>query len=217
MATKVAKSIGVAVGLVVVLFLVAGRRIGELSGYARATADTTVDGLTDSLPQEIRDRKIDRDIKAARLDLIDRQVQLNLSQGQIQQLQKDVEQLQASVGRRQRLLSEAYPVLKRAVAKKEADVQFAGTKFTLRDFQREVDDLMSQQDRETRQLKIKQDGLARLEKSVADGDRAISEMRSAMESSEQEVAVLKARRQQAEVESTTLDMIASVTANGQST
>lgn len=179
MLTKVLTGLGVVAVVLTGLYLVAGRRIGELTGYARATADTTVDGITDNLPQEIRDRKIEQDLKAARQDLIDRQVQLNLSQGQIEQLRKDVEQLHASVERRQRLLSEAYPVLKQAVAKKKAEVQFASTKLALSDFQREIDDLMSQQDRETRQLKIKQDGLARLEKSAADGERAIAELRQA--------------------------------------
>lgn len=84
------------------------------------------------------------------------------------------------------------------------------------DFQREVDDLMTAQDRETRQLKSEKKGLARIEQSAREGERALAEMRQALETAEQEVAVLKARREKAEVESSTLDMIASVTSRGQS-
>lgn len=213
MLRKILTASAAAVVVLVGLYLVAGRRLGELSGLARASADRTVDSLTEQLPQEVRDRKMEHDLQSARQELIDRQVALNLSRTQIDQLRHDVEQLQASVTRRQRLLAEAYPVLKKAIDGKKTEVQFASTHFAMPDFQREIDDLMSQQDRETRQLKIKQEGLARLEKSVTEGERALADMRSALETTEQEVAVLKSRREQAEVESTTLDMISSVTAD----
>jgi len=211
MLRKVLMASGVALALLVGLFVIAGRRLGELAGIARAGADQTVDALTEQLPAEVRDRKMDHDLELARQELIDRQVALNLSRGQIDQLRSDVEQLKASVARRQRLLAEAYPVLKDAVDGQKTEMQFASTSFAMPDFQREVDDLMSQQDRETRQLKIKGEGLARLEKSVTEGERAIADMRVALETTEQEVAILKARREQAEVEETTLDMVASAT------
>jgi len=201
---------GVALVLLIGLFVLAGRRLGELAGFARAGADHTVDALTEQLPPGVRDRKMDHDLELARQELLDRQVALNLSRGQIGQLRSDVEQLKASVARRQRLLAEAYPILKDAVDSQKAEVQFASTNFPMPDFQREVDELMSQQDRETRQLKIKEEGLARLEKSISEGERAAADMRVALETTEQEVAVLKSRREQAEVESTTLDMVSSV-------
>jgi chromosome segregation ATPase len=198
------------------LFVVAGRRIGELVGYVRATADQTVDGLTEQIPDAVHDRKMEHEIMTARQELIDRQVQLNLSRGQIDELRNDIEQLEASVSRRQRLLAEAYPVLKEAIDQGKATVRFASNDFSMRDFQREIDDLMTLQDRETRQVKVKKEGLDRLEKSVHDGEQALADMRLGLEGAEQEVAVLKSRREQAQAESSALDMIASVTTHGQS-
>ncbi len=173
------------------LFVVAGRRVGELVGYIRATADQTVDGLTEQIPNAVHDRKMEHEITTARQELIDRQVQLNLSRGQIDELRKDIEQLEASVSRRQRLLAEAYPVLKEAIDQCKPAVRFASNDFSMADFQREIDDLMTLQDRETRQVKIKKEGLARLDKSVHDGEQALAEMRQGLEGAEQEVAVLK--------------------------
>lgn len=193
------------------IFLLAGRRLGELGGYVRATAATGVEELEDNLPQEIHDRKLANDLDAARQDLIDRQVQLNLSRRQLTDLQSDVERLAASVARRKRLLAEAYPVLRQATDENLPTVIFASHEQPLAAFQADVDELMAQQERESRQLEIKRDGLTRLETSVREGETALAEMRRALESTEQEVAVLKSRRGQAEIEANTLDMIASVT------
>ncbi|MDA1050031.1 MAG: hypothetical protein O3C40_06075 [Planctomycetota bacterium] len=196
-------------------FIVAGRHLGELSGLVRATADTTVDRVENQFPVEIHDRKMDHELRHARQELIDRQVQLNLSRNQIDQLRDEVAKLTASVARRQRLLAEAYPLLKAAIDGQQTAVRFASTDFTMPDFDGEIDDLMTQQDRETRQLQVKRDGLARLEKSLHDGEQAIAEMRHGLETTEQEVAILKSRREQAQIESSTLDMLTSVTANQQ--
>ncbi len=119
------------------------------------------------------------------------------------------------MARRQRLLAEAYPVMKDAVARTRATVRFANTDFSMADFQKEVDDLMALQQRESSQREIKRDGLARLEKSLTDGERALTEMRTALEGLDQEVAVLRSRREQARVESATLDLISSATAGPQ--
>jgi len=75
--------------------------------------------------------------------------------------------------------------------------------------------LMTLQDRESRQREIKRDGLARLEKSWTEGERALNEMRTALEGLDQQVAVLRSRRDQAQVESATLDLISSATAGRQ--
>ena len=167
---------------------------------------------------------MDHELRHARQELIDRQVQLNLSRNQIDQLRDEVAKLTASVARRQRLLAEAYPLLKAAIDGQQTAVRFASTDFTMPDFDGEIDDLMqvvgrhslmTQQDRETRQLQVKRDGLARLEKSLHDGEQAIAEMRHGLETTEQEVAILKSRREQAQIESSTLDMLTSVTANQQ--
>lgn len=197
------------------LFIVSGRTMSELTGYFRATADTTVDNLAQQIPDAIHDRKLENDLHVARQQLIDRQVELNLSRSQVDQLRKDLANLDASVSRRQRLLAEAYPVMKEAVAKNRVTVRFASTDFSMGDFQKEVDDLMALQQRELRQRDIKRDGLARLEKSLTEGERALTEMRSALEGLDGEVAVLRSRREQARVESTTLDLISSATVGQQ--
>jgi predicted nucleic acid-binding Zn-ribbon protein len=158
---------------------------------------------------------MDNELQVARQQLIDRQVELNLSRSQVEQLRKDVQNLDASVARRQRLLAEAYPVMKDAVARNQATVRFASTDFSMADFQKEVDDLMTLQERESRQREIKRDGLARLEKSLTEGERALTEMRTSLDGLDQEVAVLKSRREQAQVEAATLDLISSATAGQQ--
>ena len=80
----------------------------------------------------------------------------------------------------------------------------------LPNFQREVDELLTLQDRETRQLEIKREGLTRLERGEREGIQALADMRTALESSEMEVEVLKQRREQAEIESKTLDTVSSI-------
>ena len=195
------------------LFAASSRSLSELTGYFRATADNTVDNLTDKVPDPIRDRKMENELHVARQQLIDRQVELNLSQTQVEQLNKEVRDLAASVERRKRLLAEAYPVLKRAIDQQESAIRFASTDFSLPAFQQEVDSLLDQQRRETRQLEIKREGLQRLEQSLADGKRALTDMRSALENTDQELAVLKSRREQAQIEASTLDLISSATSN----
>lgn len=199
------------------LFAASGRSVWDFTGYFRAGADQTVDNLTQQLPTEVPDRKMQNELQVARQELIDRQVALNLSRNQVEQLQQEIAKLQTSVAGREQLLAQAYPVLKRAIDRQEEKIRFASTDFTMGDFQREIDDLITQQDRETRQLEIKRAGLARIETSMGEGEKAVAEMRQALEGVEQEVAVLKTRREQAEVESSTLDLISSVTATQNST
>lgn len=206
----------VAVGGFAGLFLLAGRQLAEFTGLVRASADVTVDRATDQLPKEVHDRKLDHDLAQVRQDVIDRQVQLSLSKNQLDQLRADVHDLTASTERRQRLLADAYPVLEVAVKENKEKVRFASQDFSLADFQREIDDLLSAQDREERQLAIKTKGLERLERGAKEGEQAVNEMRTALDNSEQEVAILRSRREQAEVEAKTLDMVAAVTSgNGE--
>ena len=200
-----------AVGGLVVLFALAGRNHAELTGLVRASADVTVDGVTDQLPKEVHDRKLDHDLAQVRQEVIDRQVQLSLSKNQLDQLRTDVRDLRASTERRQRLLAEAYPVLEVSLKENKDKVRFSSQDYSLADFQRELDDLLSAQDREERQLAIKTKGLERLEQGAKEGEQAIAEMRTALDNSEQEVAILRSRREQAEVEAKTLDMVAAVT------
>jgi len=199
----------------VALFVVAGRNIGELGGYFRASADQTIDQVVHSLPEEVHDRKVDHEIKHVRQELVERQVQLNLSRNQLDQLRDDVAKLKGNVARRKRLLAEAYPILKKAVEQGKQTVRFANVDFTLTDFHREIDDLIAEQEQGSRKLEIKRQGLVRLEKSVAEGEHALAEMCRALETTEQEIAVLKSRREQAEIEAQTLDMISSVSAEHQ--
>ena len=149
-------------------------------------------------------------MRQQRRDLIDQQAQLNLSRNQIADLRTEVTKLDANVTQRKRLLSEAYPILKSAIDGGLETVKFANTDFTLPNFQREVDELLTLQDRETRQLDIKQQGLARLERGAQEGIQALNDMRTALENSEMEVEVLKQRREQAEMESKTLDTVSAI-------
>lgn len=197
----------------IALFVVAGRRVGDLGGYVRATAGEAVDGLTGQLPDEVHDRKIANDVRIARQELIDHQVQMNLSENQIEQLKKGVRRLEASVARRKRLLAGVYPVLEDAIGNDKATVRFASTDFAMDDFQREIDALLALQDREERQLKIKTEALVRLVKTARDGEHMLAEMRQAFEGTEQEIAVLKSRREHAQVEAATLAMVTSVYAD----
>ena len=175
------------------LFAASSRSVWDFTGYFQATADQTVDNLTQQLPAEVRDRKMQNELRVARQELIDRQVALNLSRNQVEQLRQEIAKLETSVAGREQLLAQAYPVLKRAIDRQEEQIRFASTNFTMSDFQREIDDLITQQDRETRQLDIKRDGLARIETSLREGERAVAEMQQALEGVEQEVAMLKTR------------------------
>ncbi|MBP87205.1 MAG: hypothetical protein CMJ64_10875 [Planctomycetaceae bacterium] len=113
----------VAVSGFVGLCVVAGRNLGEMTGYFRASADTVVEAL----PSEVHDRKLEHDIRRARQEVIDRQVQLNLSRSHLDQLQADAEELSASTSRRERLLADAYPALKIAAEANTATIRFAST------------------------------------------------------------------------------------------
>ncbi|MCY2992498.1 MAG: hypothetical protein NTY19_32150 [Planctomycetota bacterium] len=198
------------------LFAVSSRGLSNLTGLFRASAEEAVDNLAKQVPDEIHDRKTENELHVARQQLIDRQVELNLSRTQVDQLRKETQSLQDSLTRRQRLLAEAYPAMKQAVDQRATQVRFASTDFTMADFQKEVDGLLAQQQREQRQLEIKRDGLTRLEKSLGEGEQALTEMRTALEGLDQELAVLKSRREQAQIEASTLDLVSSAT-NGQQT
>jgi hypothetical protein len=205
--------VGLVGGGVVVLaglFWLAGRSLSDLGGYFRASAEGTVGQVEKALPDEVHDRKLAHDLTTVRKNVIDRQVQLSQSKTQIAQLRDDVAKLETSAATRQRLLAEAYPILEQAERETLVNVRFANADYALADFQRQLDDLMAAQDAETKQLEIKKAGLARLEKSEREAELALGEMRRALEAAEHEVAVLKSRRDQADVESQTLDMVASV-------
>ncbi|MDA1166406.1 MAG: hypothetical protein O3B13_25200 [Planctomycetota bacterium] len=208
---KFALGIAVLVASVVGLFALAGRSTQEMAGFVRASADVTVDGATESLPPEVHDRKLDHELKQVRQEMIDRQVQMNLSQRQVAALETEVAGLEASTQRRERLLAEAYPVLKSATDGGIKLVSFASSEYPLAEFQKQIDDLLSMQDRETRQLDIKRTGLDRLRKSIDEGERALAEMRRELDNTEQEVAILRSRREQAETESQTLDLVTAAT------
>ena len=210
---KIVVVIGVALGSLAGVFALAGRGSHEIQGFVKASAETAADGVTESLPEEVHDRKMTQEMKQVRLDLIDRQVQMNLSTRKIEELTSDVVKLDGSTERRQRLLAEAYPILKVAIDGQQPTVKWANQEFALAQFQKEIDDLLAMQDRETHQLAIKRDGLGGLQKSVAEGERALADMRRGLDDTEQQVAVLKTRREQAEVESQTLDLVSAATTN----
>ncbi len=205
--------LGLLLAALIGLVVVSSRSVYDLSGYFQATADQTVDNLTGQLPTEVRDRKMEKELRGAKQELIDRQVALNLSRNQVEQLQKEIAALEISVAGREQLLADAYPVLRKAIERQDEHIRFASTEFTMGEFQQEIDDLLTEQDRQTRQLEIKRQGWSSIEASLGAGEQAVAEMRNAMENVEQEVATLKTRREQAEMEASTLDLISSVTAS----
>ena len=207
------KSLKIAAGSVLglgLLFWVAGRSLGDLAGYFRASADETVSQLEDQIPDDVHDRKLANELTSVRKEVIERQVQLSQSKTQIAQLREDTSKLENTLAARKRLLSEAFPILQAAEQQQSQQVRFANADYKLVDFQREIDDLMASQDSETKQLAIKKSGLTRLEKSEKEAESALVDMRHALDGAEHEVAVLKSRREQAEVESKTLDMVTAV-------
>lgn len=192
------------------LYVFAGRNPAELRGFLRASAGKTIDDIKDQIPQEIHDRKLDNDLAQVRQEVIDRQVQLNLSKSSIATLSHDVQQLEARTERRDRILAEAFPILESAMQENETKVLFTGQEFSIEAFKQQIDELLTEQDRETRQLEIKKTGLERIERGAREGEQAIAEMKSSLDTAEQEVLVLRSRREQAEVEAKTLDMVAVV-------
>lgn len=197
-----------------VLFLLAGRPLAELVGLARASADETVDSIVERVPREVLDKKLDHDLSRRRQSVLDSQIHLNRSQRRLESLAQEVAELEESVGRRERLLAEAYPVLEEATHRNLAKVSFASAEHSLTDFQHDLDQLLAQQERERRELEIKRAGLARLEASVEEGERAIVEMGEALTGLEQEIAVLRARREQAGLEAETIDLVSTATGKG---
>lgn len=193
------------------IFAISGRGTQEIKGLVKASANKAVGGVTESFSEGVHDTKTDQEIKAVKLELIDKKVAMSLSQRRIDGLAAEVAALEGSVERRQRLLAEAYPVLKQALDDGVKTVKFANEEQALGAFQVELDDLIAAQDRETRQLEVKRDGLARLKKSAEEGDAAVADMRRSLDSTEQEVAVLRSRREQAEIESQTLDLVSAAT------
>ena len=210
---KIVVVIGVVAGGLVSVFSLAGRGTHEFKGFVKASAGTAVDGVTESLPEEVHDRKMSQEMKQVRLDLIDRQVQMNLSTRKVAELSSDVTKLEGSIERRQRLLGNAYPILKAAIDSQEPTVKWANQEFSLTQFQKEIDDLLAMQDRETHQLTIKRNGLVGLQKSVTEGERALADMRRGLDDTEQQVAILKTRRELGEVDSQTLDLVSAATTN----
>lgn len=209
--------VGTTLGALVILFWLAGRPLGDLIGYFRAGAETTVNQIENEIPDVVHDKKTAAELEAARQQLVDRQTQLNLSQNQLKDLSDDIAQLTQAIERRQDVLASAYPVLASAMNNKVQQVVIINDHFALDEFQREIDDLLALQKRDEDALRIKQQGFQRLEKSVHDGESAVGEMKNQLAAIGQQFDVLKARREQAHLESETLDLIAGATTDQSST
>ena len=213
------KTVTVTSGIVlslISLYLVAGRPLSDLFGYFRAGASTTVKSLEDEIPDVVHDEKTQAELAAARNQLVDRQVQLNLSQNQLKSLKHEIAELESAIDERGQVLAKAYPVLQNAVDGQESKITFVSTNFSLDEFQHEVDDLLSTQERDENALRIKQAGFERLKQSVADGEAALAAMKAEVLEIEQEFAILKTRRDQARMESDTLDLVDGAMSTGQS-
>ncbi len=153
------------------LYFLAGRNPVELRGYVEASGAKTIDDIKDQIPNEIHDRKLDSDLAQVRQEVIDRQVQLNLSKSSIASLKEHVAQLERRTASRERILAEAFPILDLATKDNNSKVTFAGQEFSIDEFKKEIDNLLTEQDRESRQLEIKKSGLDRIERGDRPGVR----------------------------------------------
>ena len=202
---------------VVVVVVVSSRNLAELTGYVKATADQTVEGLEENVPTAIRDQKLKNDIERARGDIIDRRVKLNLATSEIRRMQAEISKLAAATRRRETILAEAYPALETAAENRVQEVSFAGTSWLPTELGAEIDRLLLEQDRDERQLTIRQEALDRLVKSVDDGSAAIAQMGNKLLEAENEFQALTVRREQAHNENELLDLVAAAGRNGQTT
>ena len=212
-------SASVAGGLVV-LVAVSSRPLSDLFGYARATADTTVNQLETSLPDDVRDQKVRNQLDDARGQLIDRRVSLSLATGQIQDLQDEIARLKAAIARRETILGDALPAMESAASDRATPVTFAGTAWQPADLNAEIDRLFNEQDRDEIQLKVRTEALERLQASVGESQRAVSDMETRLQQAESDFELLQVRREQAESESELLDLLSAAgrdagTASGQ--
>lgn len=184
--------------------------VAEMLGFARASADITVEGAANQLPVEVHDKKLDNELAQTQQELIDRQVQLTLSRHRLEDLNTEISKIRGSIEQRQRLLAEAYPVLESAVKENRAQIRFANREYSLAKFQSQIDDLLVQQSHEEQTLVMQSQGRERLEMSIAEAERSVEQMQNALETTKQEVAILRSRRSQAEVESQTLTLLAAL-------
>jgi DNA repair exonuclease SbcCD ATPase subunit len=201
-----------AIALPIGLFALANRSVGELVGLTRAGADVVVDGAMGGVPTVVVDGRLDNDIQLQRRRLTDHEVDLNVARHELALLNDAVDELAQRAERRQRLLAEAYPVLQAAMAAESTEVEFAGATHTLADFQADIDQLLAEGEREQRQLETRRTGLKKLTDSVETGERALMELRDSLLAFEQEIDLLRARREQARLEGQTLDLVSAVTA-----
>ncbi|MFN9156434.1 MAG: hypothetical protein ACK6D6_18620 [Planctomyces sp.] len=206
----------VAGGLILVVAL-SSRPLADLFGYARATADTTVSELETSLPDAVRDQKVQNQLEDARGELIDRRVSLSLATGQIRDLQQEVSRLQAAIERRQTILADAWPAMEAAAGDRSKPVEFAGGSWQPDELGAEVDRLLSEQDRDEVQLKVRAEALARLEHSVQESQSAVTDMDTRLQQVQTDFELLKMRREQAQSESDLLDLLATAGGSGDST
>ncbi|MFN6023045.1 MAG: hypothetical protein ACK49E_02725, partial [Planctomyces sp.] len=206
----------VAGGLILVVAL-SSRPLADLFGYARATADTTVSELETSLPDAVRDQKVQNQLEDARGELIDRRVSLSLATGQIRDLQQEVSRLQAAIERRQTILADAWPAMEAAAGDRSKPVEFAGSSWQPDELGAEVDRLLSEQDRDEVQLKVRAEALARLEHSVQESQSAVTDMDTRLQQVQTDFELLKMRREQAQSESDLLDLLATAGGSGDST
>jgi len=214
---KLAFALGVLTAGVVVVVVVSSRNLAELTGYVKATADQTVEGMEESVPNAIRDQKLKNDIEQARGDIIDRRVKLNLAASEIRRMQDEISKLAAATRRRETILAEAYPALEAAAANRVQEVSFAGSSWLPTELGAEIDRLLMEQDRDERQLTIRQEALDRLVKSVDEGSAAIAQMGNKLLEAENEFQALTIRREQAHNENELLDLVASAGRNGKTT
>ena len=107
MMKRTATVVGTTVLALGALFFLANRPLSELFGYFRAGASTTVESIEREIPDVVHDEKTEAELAVARHQLVDRQVQLNLSRNQLTTLEDDISTLKDSISDRQEILASA--------------------------------------------------------------------------------------------------------------
>lgn len=198
------------------LFFLAGRPTSELIDFLRAGASTTVDTIEAEIPDVVHDQKAEAALAAAREQLIDREVRLNLSRNQLRSIEHEITTLEAAMAERAQILASAVPLLRQAIETGQLSVRFVSATFSIEEFQGNVDDLHALQEHEENLLQMKRESHQRLQQCVSDGAAALKVVKEHVLENEQKLVALKMRRDQISMESDALDIVAVANIPGRS-
>ena len=206
----------IAVIMTILLCSTANRPNSDLIGYLRAAASLIWSEIENELPDDVVDNKAVLELSAAREQLIDRQVAINLSENKLRNLEDEIAKLEKAFEERGSLLASAFTVLRDAIDEKKSSVVFVGTEISLAQFKREIDGLLDLQKRDDETLNTMRQGQQRVAESISEGRAAVRDMKNGLAGIELRFDLLKTRREQAQLESRTLDLVHDVSGHDKS-